>query len=333
MIQRWCFLFLLLFAWEAVAQERSQPPVFSLVHADTFYQKRFWTAAGTGTAIYTGFAIGLWNAWYKNYELGPFHLFNDWGEWEDMDKVGHAMTAYNEARWIYNGARWTGMQEKKAIWTGVAGGMLLQSTIEFMDGFSEKWGFSTGDMLLNGVGVSSFALQQHYWGEQRIIMKVSSYQRPKYATLPIASLDGNHSTTLDRRAGELYGTGFFEVFLKDYNAQTYWFSFSPNAFRAPSTRSRLPDWLAVSVGYGAQNMYAGFDYSFEDAEGNRYELDPAEYPRYRQFYLSLDVDFTRIPTRRPWLRSVFAAINFLKVPAPSLEINTLGQARWHWLHL
>ena len=42
---------------------------------------------------------------------------------------------------------------------------------------------------------------------------------------------------------------------------------------------------------------------------------------YSQFYLSLDIDLVKIKTKSKFLKSVFSVINFIKIPAPTLEIN------------
>ncbi|MBK9017787.1 MAG: hypothetical protein IPM82_29150 [Saprospiraceae bacterium] len=86
------------------------------------------------------------------------------------------------------------------------------------------------------------------------------------------------------------------------------------------------------MGYGADNIYGGFENKWETEDGVVFELDPDRYPRYRQYYLSLDVDWTKIPTRHRWLKLSLRALNFLKVPAPALELNTLGKAQFHFLH-
>jgi hypothetical protein len=53
---------------------------------------------------------------------------------------------------------------------------------------------------------------------------------------------------------------------------------------------------------------------------------------YRQYYLSLDVDLRRIPTRSVVLKRVFYALSIFHLPAPALELNGRGQLRWHALY-
>lgn len=323
------YLSCLLLLMPLLAHSQASERLPFLEPADTFHNTRFWTCAIAGTAIYTGFSIALYETWYKEYELTRFHTFNDWGEWRDMDKMGHLFTAAMESRLSFGGALWTGMDRRKAMWTGAAVGTLLQTTIEVMDGFSEKWGFSWGDVAFNTLGTGIFIGQELLWQEQRISMKVSN-TRPNYSTQAITSVEGNAISSPQQRATELFGDGFFETFLKDYNGMTIWASFNIDAFM-PRYRG-LPQWLNIAVGYGANGLYGGFGNGWTDEEGERFNLSPADFPRYNQFYLSLDIDLSRIPTQNRFLKSVLNAIHWIKIPAPTLEWDTRGGMKGHWLY-
>jgi hypothetical protein len=110
--------------------------------------------------------------------------------------------------------------------------------------------------------------------------------------------------------------------LKDYNAQAYWLSANLNAF---FPGSGLPRWLNISVGYGADGMFGGFENKWSDNAGN--EIDRSDIPRKRQFYLSPDIDFTKITTNKRWLRTVFTFLNAFKCPAPAISIDSHGKLR------
>ncbi|MCU0346657.1 MAG: YfiM family protein [Saprospiraceae bacterium] len=309
----------------------SIPKLLSLEPAPNFDKKRFWAMAGTGTAAYAGLSTALWSAWYKDYPLTKFHGFDDLDEWNQMDKAGHFFSTWMACNYAFEGARWTGMSRRSALWTSVGVGLGILSTIEVMDGFSEEWGFSSYDMGFNLAGAGLFAGQELAWQEQRIQLKVSGI-RPGYPQEPLYSADGTVITTLDQRAAGLYGTTFFSVLLKDYNALTVWSSVNIHSFLPNKSESKFPKWLNLALGYGAGNMYGGVENKWESEDGVVFELDPVRYPRYRQCYLSLDVDWTRIPTRHRWLRAVLKSLNFLKMPAPAFELNSLGKARFHYLH-
>ena len=306
------------------------PPssVHFLEPADTLNPGRFRACVTAGAAIYASASVGLYHLWYKNYDLTGFHTFNDLGEWEDMDKLGHTVTAYNQSVLSYYGARWTGLEHKKSIALAAGVGMLLQGTVEVMDGFSEKWGFSWADVAFNTLGVTLFAGQELAWRDQRLLLKISN-SRPGYPDVTVPAEGGGPPMNLRQRAEELYGSTYAEAFLKDYNGQTLWASLNPASFYGQNKPGWLPAWLNIAVGYGAENMFGGYDNYWSDEDGNSYALDPQAFPRYRQFYLSLDIDLRRIPTHKRGLRFLFGALNWIKIPAPALEVNTAGGVKFH----
>ena len=291
--------------------------------ADTFHKQRFWGFVGAATTTYVGAVLVLDKVWYAQYPRSAFHLFDDSGEWEQMDKYGHVLTAYTETKWIYQAMRWTGMENRKAAWAGMATGTALQATLEILDGFSTEWGFSWSDMAANTTGCVLFGVQQAVWNEQRMVLKVSNTPR-SYSTAPIRSTDGSKTSSLRERTNNLYGQGYAQTFFKDYNALTWWLSINPKSF---SKNSRFPSWLNVAVGYGADNMFGGY---VNEWPTKKPEFTVAnDLPRYKQFYLSLDVDLSKIKTKSKFLNTVLKTINFIKIPAPALEFNTLGQVKFH----
>lgn len=298
-----------------------------LVPADTLNKARVNTVLITGGVIYTGFSTGFYYAWYKNYKQSRFHFFNDLQEWNQMDKAGHIHSAYFQGLIPYTAMRWAGVGEQKSILAGIVTGSLFQTTLELMDGFSSKWGFSLSDMAANITGTSIFALQQYYWHQQRIVIKVSSLP-VSYSHDPMYSTDGVAVTTLARRAQNLYGNGFYERFLKDYNAQVYWASFDINALLYEG--NKWPSWLNIALGYGAKNMYGGFNNTWQDG-GHTFIVDSNIYPRYRQFFIGIDLNLSGLKPQNPFLKTVFSALNIFKIPAPALEINTRGEVFFHLL--
>ncbi len=272
-----------------------------------------WTLAIAGTS-YVGASTALYNSWYKDYPRSSFHFHNDFKEWRGVDKIGHGFSAYFQSEWAYKGLRWTGLKEKNAIWLGAAAGLLSQTTIEVMDGFSAEWGFSVADFSANVVGAGGFALQQSLWNEQRIRFKSSS--------TPINYTERYGSSYFEERAHDIYGSGFATRYLKDYNAQTNWLSLNIKSF---FPKSPLPDWLNVAVGYGAENMFGGFSNQFDT------DIPTGEIKRYSQFYISLDADLSKIDTDSPILRTLLDVVNVLKMPFSTLEINTLGEVKFYAL--
>ncbi len=259
--------------------------------------------------------------------MSSFHLFNDWGEWEHMDKAGHVYSGYFQSLLTYKGARWTGLNERQSIYTGVGIGMLFQTTIEVLDGFSTQWGFSIPDMAANTIGVGAFALQQLGWHEQRITIKESAWPKNYSNNTTIQDQFGSNPISLKDRAGKLYGTSLGEKLLKDYNAQTYWLSFNIHSFLPE--QNRIPKWMNITIGYGADNMYGGFDNKWSDENLN---YDASHLKRVHQFYLSLDADLTRVQTNNHFLKSILSVLNIFKLPAPAIEFNSNRELIFHFIH-
>lgn len=256
-------------------------------------------------ALYLGSLTGLYYLWYKDYPQSSFHFFNDDNEWLQMDKCGHATTAYYISmigNWSY---RWAGLSRKKSAWYG---GLLAEAyllNIEILDGFSSEWGFSIGDFTANTLGAAIFVSQQLIWDEQRFKLKFSFHQ----TSYPVYRPD-------------LLGSDFISQTLKDYNGQSYWLSCNVSTFLPK--RSRFPKWLNIAFGYGAGGMTG--------ASSNSSGPDIPYQARYRRFLLSVDVDLTRIPTRSKFLKGVFTVLSFIKIPAPAIEYNTLGNFRFYPLY-
>ena len=45
------------------------------------------------------------------------------------------------------------------------------------------------------------------------------------------------------------------------------------------------------------------------------------FERFRQFYLSLDIDFSKIKTNSKFMKAVFTTLSYIKIPLPTLEIS------------
>ncbi len=298
-------------------------------NADSLNKKRAYAVAGGSAAIFCGALVGLNYAWYANYPRSNFHFFNDNGEWLEIDKCGHIYNAYSQACISAAGYRWAGVDKRHAALYGFATGEALQLTIEIMDGFSAAWGFSKGDFLSNTIGASFPLLQQYVWNDQRILLKASGLYR-----------DYSYDPVLLQRANSLYGKSIPERYLKDYNAITTWGSVNIASFI--KTENNFPKWLNVAVGYGADGMFGGYSNTWSyDANGNNprdkgtapvITYNRTDVKRYRQYYLSPDIDFTRIKTKSQFWKTCFVVLNAIKVPAPTLEYNSLGKLKGHWLY-
>lgn len=260
---------------------------------------------------FTGAMVALQYLWYRSYPHSRFHFFNDNSEWLQMDKMGHAATAYNLGVLGTDVYRWTGMPQDKAIWCGGITGLIFLTTIEIFDGFSSGWGFSGGDMLANSAGAGLVIGQYLGWHEQRVMLKFS-YHKTIYPSY---------------RPDEL-GTSPAQSILKDYNGQSYWLSFNIASFLDHT--SSFPKWLNLAVGLGADGMISGR--KNQDASAANNQPLPS-FERSRRLFLSPDADFRRIETGCQASLIFFKTIDFLKVPAPALEYrSSLKKFRLHPLY-
>jgi hypothetical protein len=262
---------------------------------DSIDPGRAWLVAGGAAAFATGSLITLNEAWYKGHGHTSFHFFNDGDEWCQIDKFGHAYSAYQVGRAGDVAFRWAGFNEGVSTWLGGSAGLLYLTGIEYLDGHSSAYGFSGWDMVSNTAGAALFIGQQLGWHDQRMLLKWSG-----------------HLTDHASQRPDVLGATVPERLLKDYNGTTIWLSANPHAFGWKA----MPSWLNFSAGMGADGMIY--------ATG-----DPGSY---RQFYLAPDIAFSRIHTRSKLLKTVFFVLDALKMPAPTVEFRGNGDVRGHWLY-
>jgi len=278
------------------------------VHHDTLNKKRLAIVYGTAGGLYAISITGLYFAWYNGYAHSPFHWKDDMGEWMMKDKFGHLTTSYQLGNYGYWSLRWAGMNEKKAIWYGGTWGLIYMTSIEFYDGLSAEWGASPSDLLFNTIGTALFIGQQFLWHEQRI--------RPKFSY---------HPTSYPQYRPDLLGDNWAQRIIKDYNGQTNWLSVNIASFLKKD--SKFPSWLNVAFGYGATGMVGAY---YNPSEYKGKPLPP--FKRRAHYYLSVDVDWTRIKTHSKVLRFVFKALSFVKIPAPAIEYNKQKGFRFYPLY-
>ena len=258
--------------------------------SENFNKARFNLVIISEAGIATLATIGLQYLWYKKFAKSRFHFFNDNNEWLNMDKVGHATTAYNISAVQYNLMRWSGVKNSSSIL--IAGGTAIayMTMIEIFDGFSAKWGFSKGDMLANIAGTGLYVAEQEAWNQQKIQLRFS-YHNSIYAKY---------------NPGEL-GKNLPQRILKDYNGQSYWLSFNISSFL--NGNAKFPKWIDADVGYGTEGMTG--------AVSNPSVVDGKSIPsfnRQRKLFFGVTGAFvkkndTPFPS---W-------INIIRVPSPVLE--------------
>ena len=273
-----------------------------------FNKNRVRGVAITNAVGYSAAMVGLYAAWYKDYPQSRFHSFNDDGEWLQIDKIGHAYSAYAESRASMELWRWTGISRKKRILLGGFSGAAYQTVIETLDGFSAEWGWSWGDFGANILGSSLLVAQEFSWDEQRIQFKWS-FHKKSYA-----------DPMLNTRSNEIFGKSKPERFLKDYNGQTYWLSTNLKSF---FPHSRFPKWFQIALGTGAEGLF-GASRNYATDKNGLVTFSRPDIKRYRQWFLAPDIDFTKIKTKKRGIKMALNILSIVKFPTPSIEYSAKG---------
>lgn len=273
--------------------------------SDTLNNKRQKAVFVSEAAFSAITLVGLNQLWYADYPRSKFHFINDNQEWMQMDKLGHLFSSYHLGRLGCEMLQWSGATPKKQLLYGAGLGFAFLTAVEVLDGFSSEWGASSGDVIANATGTALYVSQQLLWKEQRITPKFSF-----------------HNTRFANYRPEVLGASFSEQILKDYNGQTYWLSANLKSFFRDS---KIPKILNIAVGYGADGMLTG------KGENSPF-LTEENFVKSRQFYLSLDVDLTKIDTKSHFLKTFFSVFSVLKIPAPTLEYSGREGLKAHLLY-
>jgi len=283
---------LLLFTLNAHGQENDS----TLRQPDKKKINRFIIAGGLayGTAM-----IALNELWYKNDPRVKFHFFNDNEEWYKLDKMGHSLSSYHISEISYTAFERAGYTREKALVAAGLTSFLLMTPIEWLDGYSPAYGASLGDIAANTIGFTVFMTQTLIFKKQLLNIKYGFWPSP-YASLRPSVL----------------GKSIPEQMLKDYNGQTFWLSIDLHE----AISDKIPHWLNLGIGYGANEMVHAREQT---------NLDNGYYS-YRQWYLSIDPDFSHVRTKNKLLKAGIGFLKIIRIPAPSLEFSQKS-LKWHWL--
>lgn len=286
-------LFIFIFVSSASYSQNQNKWQQFLTPSDTLNKPRRTSVLVGEIAVFSTALVGLHQLWYKDYPQSKFHTINDNNQWLQLDKIGHFYSAYHIGKFSSELLQWSGAPKKEQLYYGATSGLVFLTTVEVFDGFSKEWGFSWGDIIANTSGTALYIAQELLWNEQRIVPKFS-FHTTKYAKARPATL----------------GTSINEQVLKDYNGQTYWLSANLDTF---IKQNKLPKWLNIAVGYSGNNMFYG---SYSEAQQNGYYHKPN-----REFFVSLDIDLTKIKIKSGLLKTVFSICNTIKIPAPTLQLS------------
>jgi len=270
-------------------------------NAKYFNKKRTVFISATTIGLWSGSISGLYYVWYKDFEKSKFHTFNDSKEWQQMDKIGHSITSYQLSRTTADLFKWGGVNSKRAIMIGSVYSFSYLLSFELLDAYNKNWGFSWSDIGANTTGVLLYGAQDYFWNKQFI--------KPKFSF---------HGSGLAQYRPEILGSNNVVSLLKDYNGQTYWLSFNPVSMI--KSDFKFPKWLNLSLGYSINNQLIGDGGIFVSTENNQ----QLSFAPYRQYYLSMDIDWEEVPVKSKALKLLFRGLNFVKIPFPAIEFSKAG---------
>lgn len=291
-MKRWPLLLILLVCSRSILGQGF------MYRADSLHKNRVIGVSASSVGLGVGAILALKYVWYDDFDKSPFHFFDDSHEWGQMDKLGHFYTSFHFSTLISDFYQWSGVKPRKAALIGGAYSIAYMTSFEFLDAYNTEWGFSWSDISFNVAGAASSTIQTYFWNERRVNLKFSF-----------------HESGLAQYRPSVLGNDFPSRTLKDYNGQTYWLSFNP--FNWTKNESFLPEWFNISLGYSINNQLIGDGGSYVLTNGSQQTV----FTPYRQYFISLDVDFEKIHTNSRALQILFRGLNCVKVPFPAVEYS------------
>ncbi|MBI3189950.1 MAG: DUF2279 domain-containing protein [Ignavibacteriales bacterium] len=125
------------------------------------------------------------------------------------------------------------------------------------------------------------------------------------AALPALRLEYPSLNTLSLKWSAIpsprFQRGDFRTIIDDYESQYYWLSVNIKDALGKSSPGFIPSFLNLALGYGVKNLSIN--------ENKESEL-----------YLSLDIDFTKLPGDGAFLHSIKHILNYFHAPMPTIRI-------------
>ena len=238
-----------------------------------------------GTVAATMVAVHFYqqNGWWKDNQTS-FHFQEDLDYSLGVDKIGHFYGASGLTFILSKSLMWANVPQRESLLIGAGTSILFQTYVEIRDGYS-AWGFDRVDFAAN-VGGALYPVAQHYVPVLKNFNLKASY----------------HPSDLLNNPGGIGFRGQQHLILDDYEGQTFWLSLTVNNLLPKEAEPFWPDWLALSLGYGARNV-----------------ADPTAHSI---LLIALDYDMTRIiPQSSAFLRTLSEALNYIHFPAPAVRIS------------
>jgi len=220
-------------------------------------------------------------------EDAEFKVIEDWDFAIQADKAGHFMGGYFFSTLYHETLIACGVSRDASIWAGGLLGLSYQTYVEILDGYAKGWGFSMSDQYANTLGAGFFVIQ-HY------VPFLQNFQ-PKWQYIPADWAGERPRHNVDRTGN----------FIDDYNSNTFWMSMNINNMLSKDAEKYWPDWLMLSIGYGARNIETGH-----------------EDERARRIMIGLDYNLVELlPDGPNWWNWFKQTANLIKLPAPTIEFT------------
>ncbi|MCK5877798.1 MAG: DUF2279 domain-containing protein, partial [Candidatus Marithrix sp.] len=123
------------------------------------------SSVALGTALYG--ATAWWDDSSTTFKIRHEGWFDADTPNGGADKLGHGYSFYVSTRLLKQGFEWAGHGSKQAAKLAGLTSAALSIGVEVMDGFTDKYGFSTEDVIMNlsGIGMGVFLESYPKWDE------------------------------------------------------------------------------------------------------------------------------------------------------------------------
>ena len=243
-----------------------------------------------GAGVFTGMHIYYKNTWWKDQRR--FFKFAEDGYYaRNVDKISHIYTANFFTVSTAAAYEWTGISPKNSLLYGAITAMAYETYIEINDGFAPIWGFDWIDM-----GANIFGVLYPFFQEEAPVLKNFTFKwsfQPKWLGHKVSSSND---------------------LLDDYTNMTFWLGVSPKGLLPKNIAKHYPGFLGFAFGLSIKN--AGHTSGTQNA--------------YREWFLALDYDITKLPGDTDFLKKLKKILNFYHFPSPAVRISPSGV--WYGLY-
>lgn len=251
-------------------------------------------------------------------EKTSFRIIEDGAYGLYVDKAGHFVSSYLSCYMLSEAMLSVDMKESQAKLIGGLLGLGYITYIEIMDGFGANFGFSPSDFYFNAAGAGFFILQNYYPYFENFTPKFQIINSELFGyekRIP-------HSFFVDEYASQVFFISMNVHNMLPDNLKRYWFP-----------------WLELSFGYTARNQ-TNLDERTDHVDLSKspnWGVQRNGIPYYLgepRFIIALDYNLTKLipESKYNFVNWAVQSINYFKLPAPAIEFDINGKARFLLLY-